>query len=851
MFATAIVLMLESPLVMVTDMTVHPSGPVTDVSRWPGGPVRHLEGHASGDVRDLTAAPAAPVSIPIPSPQPPYDPGVAPQIPPPGADTTSPTAIATASPARPAAPQAPQDTGGAASTTTPVGSLLAPYCTSSGTQSVVNSPTNTGAIRASDLTKTFGVEIHFRNGGPYNLANVQQALAYLNPNGIGTGVATVRDDTVSSASDLASLGAAGYKLDIYASYNPSGSNTAGSYVNDLSPLIQAGYVSVLEGGLEVDNGGWGLAVHGGSYTALNGQTYTGYQATAAMSKDLLTTFGGHVPIAAPSMANPSDGAAGAVLAQGANAMGGAAATATLGNVHYYPHNGNPPNVEMAGTIGAETGWTSGMPFIMSETGFNDCQTCGGSYAGDPLSNAAYTVNLLLDAFKAGSKLTDLYELFDQPNPAAAQAGGMESHWGLFNSDGTPKPSAMALRGLMSIIGDCGASSATFPSCGTVNYSLSGLPGSGQSLLVQKSNGTYDLIVWNDQNVMAGDTTVNNVSVHLGGNYAYNVYDPLVGTTAQQSGAGSSLTVQVSDHPVVIELGANGAAPAACGVPAATTPAQTPIPAATASPAASSSAPVTTAPAPVSAPLPASSGPSVTVSTDQALQAAVTNASPGTTIHVAPGTYSGGLNITADNVTLVSDTPGGATIIGGGVTSNGDMVTLSGNNDVLQGFNVSGAQSPGLYSMVTALGSNDTVASNNVHDLQTGGLLSWGSAIGTDSSIKGCSGGQIVGNTVSNVGPPGSTSNTVQGVYVASAGVKVSGNAISNISSTCITSWHAATAMTVTDNTCANANQGITVGASVGTNTGSIVTGNTVTGTNAPIDQEGSVGTNTITNNTIN
>ena len=103
----------------------------------------------------------------------------------------------------------------------------------------------------------------------------------------------------------------------------------------------------------------------------------------------------------------------------------------------------------------------------------------------------------------------------------------------------------------------------------------------------------------------------------------------------------------------------------------------------------------------------------------------------------------------------------------------------------------------------------------------------------------------------NVGPPGSKSDTVQGIYVASKNVTVTGNLIHNIASTCITSWHATSAMTVTYNTCDNANQGITVGASDGTtNTGSVVSYNVVTNTGTPIDQEGSTTPATMVGNVV-
>jgi hypothetical protein len=247
----------------------------------------------------------------------------------------------------------------------------------------------------------------------------------------------------------------------------------------------------------------------------------------------------------------------------------------------------------------------------------------------------------------------------------------------------------------------------------------------------------------------------------------------------------------------------------------------------------------------------SSGPSITVSPSQDLQAAINGAAPGTTVHVAAGTYAGGLDITASNVTIQAD--GKVNIVGGSTTSDGDMVTIRGDNTQFVGFDVSGAQSPGAYTLITVLGQGDSIINDTVHDLQTGGLNSWGGAIVAGDGSNASSGANVTisGNTVANVGPPGQTSNLVHGIYAASPGATITGNSISNIDGTAITSWHAASNMTVTGNTIDTAYQGITLGASDGAiNQGSTVTGNTITHSPNPIDQEGSFANNTIAENAV-
>jgi hypothetical protein len=70
------------------------------------------------------------------------------------------------------------------------------------------------------------------------------------------------------------------------------------------------------------------------------------------------------------------------------------------------------------------------------------------------------------------------------------------------------------------------------------------------LLIQKSNGTFELAVWCEQ---AKGT--NDVSVQLGSVWpAANLYDPTVGTNTLKTLSNvSSVSLTLSDHPVIIEL----------------------------------------------------------------------------------------------------------------------------------------------------------------------------------------------------------------------------------------------------------------------------------------------------------
>ena len=74
------------------------------------------------------------------------------------------------------------------------------------------------------------------------------------------------------------------------------------------------------------------------------------------------------------------------------------------------------------------------------------------------------------------------------------------------------------------------------------------------LLLQKSDGSFALVVWNE--LVKG---TNNVKVNLGGAYAtIKVYDPTVGTTpVQTNNEINSLTLPLSNHPLIIAIPASG------------------------------------------------------------------------------------------------------------------------------------------------------------------------------------------------------------------------------------------------------------------------------------------------------
>ncbi|WP_428540638.1 hypothetical protein [Rhodopila sp.] len=432
---------------------------------------------------------------------------------------------------------------------------------------------------AGDFTSSLSIQVHMN----YNAASghpnspygsntmVADALAYLNPGGIGTGIGTVRDTAFYSNAipGLDYIAGLGYRLDLYMSYDAQHSDYSAQYAA-LSRFVSSGFVRVIEGGLEVD--GFRL-VRDDTYTGLNGTRYTGWQAAVAMQMDLWSRFHSTVPVALFSLATPSNGHANSPAVAAAKKLGTSLTEiANYGNVHFYQANGDAPaspsGGQLAGVIASETGYTPGLPFMITETGFNDIHAAG--YAGTPLVDAKYTMNLLLSAFMAGCALTNYYELFDE-NQGYSGSEDFQDHWGLFNDNGTPKQSAVALHNFLSVISDRKA--ASFKP-GSLKYQISGLsPLNGHSLLFQKSDGSFVLALWAEANIYSNavprTATTQTVTVALPGIYEIDVYDPMLNAAAlagrqsflvdaTDSGhltttQSNTVKVSVVDHPILIRI----------------------------------------------------------------------------------------------------------------------------------------------------------------------------------------------------------------------------------------------------------------------------------------------------------
>lgn len=153
---------------------------------------------------------------------------------------------------------------------------------------------------------------------------------------------------------------------------------------------------------------------------------------------------------------------------------------------------------------------------------------------DERTQGVVLVNTYLAQFKRGWRHTFIFEI-----------GGGGS-LGLFHANWTPKLAATYIHNLTSILADHVATANP----GKLNYSIANAPPTVHDLLLQKSSGELELVVWGEQ--VAGS---NSISVDLGNTFAkVNIYDTTVATTPIQTLTNaSSVPLTISDHAIILEI----------------------------------------------------------------------------------------------------------------------------------------------------------------------------------------------------------------------------------------------------------------------------------------------------------
>ncbi len=386
----------------------------------------------------------------------------------------------------------------------------------------------TAPIRASDYVNCIGVVAQLGAvGGPAKAQAVLDAFSYLGLHNVRTPLTGALVQAGSVADKLAQ---AGFHFDVLVGPGRPLADTLG--LASAFAKAHPGAIAALEGPNEINN--WPM-----TYSGLSGV-------------DAAVSFVG--ALAAGARADPL--LAGASLYDFTGAMRSAATmrdASEFTNIHPYPQAGAQPFEWIRARI--TTHAVPGKGIVITETGYSTTLGTANSSAVDLPTQAKMTLNLVADATLLGVSKTYLYQLFDYGKAGSADAG-----FGLFDSVLQPKPAAVAIHNLTSILADPGAEAAGFTPH-ALDYTLMGMPPGAHSLLIEKSNGTYELMIWAEPQVWDAakgqpvSASGSAVTVTLaGGPGELRLFDPLLSAQPQAVGHDArTMTVMVSDHPVIIEI----------------------------------------------------------------------------------------------------------------------------------------------------------------------------------------------------------------------------------------------------------------------------------------------------------
>ncbi len=191
-----------------------------------------------------------------------------------------------------------------------------------------------------------------------------------------------------------------------------------------------------------------------------------------------------------------------------------------------------------------------------------------------------------------------------------------------------------------------------------------------------------------------------------------------------------------------------------------------------------------------------------------IQHAANVATAGATVHVAPGTYSGAITTQTSGtatarIRFVSDAQWGAVIRATSVdiiwTNQGDYVDI-------EGFDIAGNDAATCHGIVN-YASYDRIVGNHVHNLGFDDVTCvYGAGI-VNHNNDGGHDDDVIGNVVHDIGNINNTKQFLHGIYHANLRGHIWNNLVYRCEGWGIHLWHAATQVTIANNTIFNNSYG--------------------------------------------
>jgi hypothetical protein len=228
--------------------------------------------------------------------------------------------------------------------------------------------------------------------------------------------------------------------------------------------------------------------------------------------------------------------------------------------------------------------------------------------------------------------------------------------------------------------------------------------------------------------------------------------------------------------------------------------------------------------------------------------------PGTTVYVAPGQYTGGFRTTVNGtaearIIFMSSERWGAKIVPPLDSRTTSAWDNRGNHVDIIGFEIDGFQYQSGTKWLSGIyngGSYNSIRHNQVHHIALDVPCEsvGGAGIGVDSYYKG-KGAEVIGNNVHDIGP--TECRYHHGIYVSTQ-ARVRSNVVYRVSGAGIHLWHDAEHVDITGNTVSSSGSGIVVGGgdfyhSKGPNDHTVVANNIVFDNKHGILEQGATGPN--------
>lgn len=233
--------------------------------------------------------------------------------------------------------------------------------------------------------------------------------------------------------------------------------------------------------------------------------------------------------------------------------------------HVYANEGIQLSPNISGAVPlARAGSPRAKRVFITETGCTDQANSGAGYGdcGNAHTQAVSIVNAEMTAYNVGGADTQsfIYELMNDVTDPSGGPYNVEHNFGLFNGDGSPKTSGAAVHNMTTILADTGTNPSGFQ-VAAVPFVVTGLPSGGSKMLLQKANGTYELLLWNGNATIFNGTSnevtpaTTSVNIAFGSSQTtVKIYDPITGSSATSTSSNvSSITVPLAADPKIVEI----------------------------------------------------------------------------------------------------------------------------------------------------------------------------------------------------------------------------------------------------------------------------------------------------------